>query len=78
VQNEASEAEYDWQFFIFTDENKQMVGTVTDLIFNKWRNNEIPGQLGEHTFEMEIPQGWLQFYKSEKIEPQKITAREPF
>lgn len=75
VQNEAGAAEYDWQFFIFTDENKQMVGTVTDLIFNKWRNNEIPDQIGEHTFEMEIPQGWLQFYKGEKIEPQKITAR---
>jgi len=75
VINGASEAEYDWQFFVFTDEEKNIVGTVTDLVFNKWRNGEIPETIGEHPFEMEVPKGWFQFYKGEKMHPQKITAR---
>jgi tetratricopeptide (TPR) repeat protein len=74
VINEISRAEFDYQFFIFTDENKRPVGTIIDLLFNKWINGEISEQLGKHSVEMQIPVNWFQFYKGEPITPMKISA----
>ncbi len=74
VINEISQAEYDYQFFIFTDENKRPTGTIVDLLFNKWINGEISEKLGNHSVEMQVPVNWFQFYKGESISPMKILA----
>lgn len=74
VINECSQAEYDYQFFIFADENNRPIGTIIDLLFNKWINGEISEQLGTHSVEIQVPINWFQFYKGESVSPLKITA----
>ena len=74
VTNEISQAEYDYQFFIFADEHKKPTGTIIDLLFNKWINGEISEQIGKHLVEIQVPVNWFQFYKGEPITPLKISA----
>ncbi len=74
VINDISQAEYDYQFFVFEDKNKRPTGTIVDLIFNKWINGEISEQLGKHSIEMQVPKNWYQYYKGQEIEPMKISA----
>lgn len=74
LTNGVGEAEHPAQFFIFADAENKPVGAISDLILGKWLNGEIPAELGEYTFEMEVPEGWYQFFKGEKEIPQKISA----
>ncbi len=59
---------------VFTDEKHDLVGFVSDLFFNKWRNGDIPASLGLHDIELEAPQGWCQFYENEPVDLQRITG----
>lgn len=60
---------------VFTDEKHEPVGFAPDLFFNKWRNGDIPALLGLYDIELEVPQGWLQFYEGEPVDLQKITGK---
>ena len=74
VLNNVAKSEFDWQFLLFFDENQNPIGSIIDLIYNKWLNGEISNQLGEHQIELEVPTNWYQFHKGDKVEPLKITA----
>lgn len=75
VINAASSPEHEYQFFIFTDENQRPVGTIHDLLFNKWWNGEIPQKLGDYTVTMSTPKNWFQFYKEKPLPPMKVSAK---
>lgn len=75
VINGCREPEYEEQFALFFDTNKKAIGTVPDLIFNRWRNGEIPVEFGTHEIELDCPKGWHQFYQNNQIEPQRISAK---
>jgi serine/threonine protein kinase/tetratricopeptide (TPR) repeat protein len=75
LTNDIAEAEYPAQFLIFSDENQKPVGTFSDLILGKWLNGEIPSVIGEYDLELEVPQGWYQFFKGKKVIPQKIECK---
>lgn len=75
ITNAAAESEYDYQFFMFVDENQQPRGTILDLIFNRWQSNKTSQELGQHKIEMDIPINWFQFYKEAQLPPMKISAK---
>ena len=64
-----------WLSAVFTDDKQELVGFVSDLFFNQWRNGGIPASLGLHDIELDVPQGWLQFYEGEAVNLQEITGK---
>jgi tetratricopeptide (TPR) repeat protein len=75
IINAASQTEHDYQFAMFLDEHQKPVGTILDLVFNKWRSGKISEELGKHTIQMDVPVNWFQFYKGKPIAPMKVSAK---
>jgi hypothetical protein len=63
---------YAW---FFLDENQKPCGFFTDLIVAKWRNHEIPAELGEYDINLKLPKGWYQFVNDKPITPQLLSAK---
>ena len=57
VVSEAGEEDA-WQLLWFQDSAGQFCGGLLDIIWAKWRDGEIPRQLGEHELSLDVPPGW--------------------
>lgn len=56
------------ELLTFFDERGKFCGTVTDLIWNKWREGQPRPEAGEHELDLAVPVGWHQIVNG-KIEP---------
>lgn len=61
--------------FSFWEEDNNIIGWFADLIVSRWRNGEIPMELGEHVLDLKLPQGWHQVLNGKLIYPSNMTAK---
>lgn len=60
---------------LFVDNKGTYCGDVLDLIVSQWRHGEIPEKLGKHDLSLNLPNGWLQFWKDRHVKVISIKAR---
>lgn len=46
------------KLFWFYDDNKQLIGSILDLVWKRWLDRKIPRELGEYEIPLDIPPGW--------------------
>jgi hypothetical protein len=61
--------------FSFWEEDDNITGWFSDLIVSRWRNGEIPTELGEYPLDLKLPQGWYQVLNGKVIHPSMMTAK---
>jgi hypothetical protein len=71
VRNELPRADL---AFVFSEENQRYCGDVLDLVVSRWRQGEIPPTLGEYELDLQVPEGWLQFWKSKPVNVLSISV----
>lgn len=68
VRNNVANTPNSLQMLVFYDENGKICGSISDLIWQKWLNGEIPALIGDQEIELTIPNNWSQIVDG-KIEP---------
>lgn len=61
--------------FVFSDENQRYCGDVPDLVVSRWRQGEMIPKLGEYELDLQIPNGWKQFWKSKPVEVLSVSVK---
>ena len=61
--------------FSFWEEDNNIVGWFSDLIVSRWRNGEIPTELGEYPVDLKLPLGWYQVINGKRIYPSIMSAK---
>jgi tetratricopeptide (TPR) repeat protein len=68
VTNTIATNKHGAEFLVFCDKEKQLCGTVLDLIFDRWQKGEPQSVIGEYEVELDVPKGWHQFVAGEPAE----------
>ena len=58
----------------FYDKEGKICGSVGDLVWDCWRNKQIPERLGTHKVQLDLPKTWKQKYNDRELIFAKITA----
>lgn len=68
IENNVANTPNSIQMLIFYDESGNICGSIPDLIWQKWLNDEIPALIGEQEILLTVPSNWSQIVDG-KIEP---------
>jgi tetratricopeptide (TPR) repeat protein len=68
ITNKVATTKHGAEFLVFCNQNKQLCGTVFDLIFDRWQKGEPPSVIGEYEFDLDVPKGWHQFVAGEAVQ----------
>jgi tetratricopeptide (TPR) repeat protein len=61
--------------FSFWEEDNNITGWFSDLIVSRWRNGEIPIELGEYPLDLKLPRGWYQVVNGKLVYPSIMSAK---
>jgi tetratricopeptide (TPR) repeat protein len=68
ITNKVSKQENEGQFLIFHDDEKNVCGTLPDLVVSRWQYGDPPSTIGEYTLNLDVPEGWNQVVAG-RVEP---------
>lgn len=60
---------------VFSDEAQQYCGDVLDLVVSRWRQNEIAPTIGEFDLDLQVPDGWHQFFQNKPVKTLSIRVK---
>jgi hypothetical protein len=57
---------------IFYNEERKICGSISNILWQKWVNGEIPSSIGQHIVKVSIPSNWYQIISGKVERPQAI------
>ena len=65
----------DWvEIFYFFNAEGRVCGSIMDLVWKKWMTGEVPFQLGEYQFDLDLPDSCQQIINGKKANIERITV----